>query len=239
MRSNYRLPLKHFEKKSWKESELYNTNVRKLKIWPLLTIVSSLLIFTSFSFIVTQFKANSTQSITLTQGQNIDEIYIGKCLVRLINNTNWASQSCDKEYSFTLSQTLQKDFTKISSDPLYYLKFNIPNANLINTQLLITPVINEKNGHLNMSLLHYQDNEENLGLYGECRYASRCDLVRYHKDSKSIAFIKKNILEQFIKNPKLTSINLNLDNNKNYLNILSDLNTKIYINLKNNELEIL
>ena len=77
MNSNYRLPLKHFEKRDWKTLNKYNNNLQLLQIWPIVSVSIFLIVTTVLIFIA--FKSTSeVKNFLITPNIN-GTVNINKC----------------------------------------------------------------------------------------------------------------------------------------------------------------
>jgi hypothetical protein len=241
MPSNYRLPLKHFEKKSLKDRDLYNSNLLKVRLWPILTVIVCLALLSGLGY--TYFKNRNTkyEEVIISKTSIQDELLIGNCKLKLVesnNNYNWNSTDCNEQYNFELSTENRENYSKISHNPDYYLKFNKANTSIINSNLLIEPIVTKTSNYLKKDQLKKFTNNQSIDLYGPCTYKSSCELVKVINEN-NINYIKKGILNDFLIIPDLKEIKLTEENKELYLEVIANNIQRYKIDLANNSLQTL
>jgi hypothetical protein len=241
MPSNYRLPLKHFEKKSLKDRELYNSNLLKVRLWPILTVVVCLALLSGLGYTYFKNKNTKYEEVILSKTSIQDELLIGNCKLKLEdrdNNFNWNSKDCSDTYSFELSTENKENYSKISHNPDYYLKFNKTNTSIINSNLLIEPIVAKTSNYLKKDQLKKFSNVQSIDLYGPCTFKSSCELVKVINEN-NINYIKKGILKDFLTIPDLKEIKLTEENKELYIEVIANNVQRYKVDLGTNSLQTL
>jgi hypothetical protein len=240
MPSNYRLPLKHFEKKSITDRNLYNANLFRIRLWPLLTIIVCSLLIGGLGYTYYKNKNNNYKDLILTKSTISDELFLGNCKLKLDNKDNtffWNSDNCNEQYNFEISTENKENYSKISQNPDYYLKFNQKNSNIINSNLLIEPIVSKTSQYLKKDQLKKFVNNSRLDLYGPCNFKTTCELVRV--TDTNLNYIKKGLLNDFLIIPDLKEIKLTQDNKELYLEVIANNIQRYKIDLNSNSLQTL
>ena len=240
MPSNYRLPLKHFEKKSITDRKLYNSNLFKVRLWPMLTVLVCLFLIGSLGYAYFNNRNNSYNDLILSKSTTSDEIYVANCKLKLTEQDLtylWNSEECKEQYTFEITAENKENYSKISQNPDYYLKFNKKNSNLINSNLLIEPIVSKSNQYLKKNQFKNSTNNLNLDLYGPCTPKTTCELVRVVNNN--VQFVKKGLLNDFLLFIDYKSMKLIEDNQDVYLEVSTSILLRYKIDLKNNSLQAL
>ena len=149
MSSNYRLPIKQFEKKTWQENQTYKKNLSKLKFWPFITIlIVGLLIFSFYHFFLDNSKL--IKNINLIATTSINSLKFNECQLdytkedinNLIKHIWQGDNTKDCDYKFIISDEKDKNSLLIDQISNYYLNTdnNNNNINIINPQKLLLPI---------------------------------------------------------------------------------------------------
>jgi hypothetical protein len=237
MPTNYRLPLKHFEKKTWKDNANYNQNLFQIKFWPILSVIILLLLGSTTLVLFIQKNSSKVKNLVLTKSSNENQIFIGDCLMNLKEEKNsftWIANNCLNNLEIEVSSEAKKDYTKINNEPNYYIKLNQSNLALINHQVLFTNLINKDSNYINKKLIQLPNSNSKLGLYGECTLNKQCKLVNI--ENNKLKFINHELLKDFIKDPDLKEIQLLEEQGKNYIEVITDTIKKYLVDLNQKQL---
>ncbi len=221
MSTNYRLPLKHFEKKTWKESELYNYNLFRLKLWPSISILVLLSFLISFGIYMFNYQHTSYKDIILSKTSNPNQILASGCAIEL-NQESWKSKDCKNELVIDFKESFQEGYTKISNFPVFYIRLNQKEVTLINSSLLIEPVINSQSNYVSVSQITKFSDNSKFGVQGSCKMNEKCDLVSI--EGNNLKLIKKNFIQDII------------NSNENRYFVLTQEVDKYYIELVGKEI---
>lgn len=227
MSSNYRLPIKQFEKKTWQENQTYKKNLSKLKFWPFITIlIVGLLIFSFYHFFLDNSKL--IKNINLIATTSINSLKFNECQLdytkedinNLIKHIWQGDNTKDCDYKFIISDKKDKNSLLIDQISNYYLNTDNNNINIINPQKLLLPILQSDNNLYNKDSLKGSKNSFNYDFYGNCTKKNLCNLIRVKNNQ--ITILKKDILNTTLNNYDIEKLELIEDNQDLLLQFFSN-----------------
>lgn len=209
MNSNYRLPLKHFEKQNWEDKKNYKSNIRKLKLWPLLSLAMLGLLIIGGLYLTFNSNKINTLDIVITPSTN-GQVLVNNCEFQFSaeesNKYIWKNDKCNNQLVFEISNIKTPNSTLISESPTYYLK-NINNikTNITNSNLLLDKVIVNNPAYFEAKTKPLEFSK--LATRGNCTTGQKCELIRIIDNNKAEVLNTK-ILETLLVNKTLKPLQL-------------------------------
>jgi hypothetical protein len=231
MQSNYRLPLKHFENRNWKEAPVYNRNRYRLTLIPLLAMGTLLLLIicVSYGSSVVKYKV---QDIVLTPNNN-GTINYDNCPLSLESKDKsyiWSNSQCTNPVKIIITPDKTQEVKIISSNPLMYITGLSNNVNLINSDILLEGIMRNSNDYISLSNI---PNSQQLEIYNNCQNKDKCWLIR-KLDNKTVEIVNKSVLTQLTSIANFKSLELQESNNQLYiLQNTSEYSNKYLLDLPN------